>query len=81
MTIKVLVVDDSALIRQLLPEILSRGVGIEVVGTAPDPYVARDKIKALDPDVITLDIEMRRARSKSRRRPASAAPPIAPPTA
>jgi two-component system chemotaxis response regulator CheB len=60
MSIKVLVVDDSALIRQLLPEILSRDPGIEVVGTAPDPYVAREKIKALNPDVITLDIEMPR---------------------
>jgi two-component system chemotaxis response regulator CheB len=60
MTIKVLVVDDSALIRQLLPEILSRGAGIEVVGTACDPYVARDRIKSLNPDLITLDIEMPR---------------------
>ncbi|MGQ0587628.1 MAG: protein-glutamate methylesterase/protein-glutamine glutaminase [Gammaproteobacteria bacterium] len=60
MSIKVLVVDDSALVRKLLPEILSRGAGIEVVGTAPDPYVAREKIRALKPDVITLDIEMPR---------------------
>ena len=60
MSIKVLVVDDSALVRQLLGEILSRAAGIEVVGTAPDPFVAREKIRALKPDVITLDIEMPR---------------------
>ena len=57
-SIRVLIVDDSALIRQLLTEILSSDPGITVVGTAPDPFVARDKIKALNPDVITLDIEM-----------------------
>jgi two-component system chemotaxis response regulator CheB len=60
MPIKVLVVDDSALIRQVLTELLSRDPAIEVVGTAPDPYVARERIKALSPDVITLDIEMPR---------------------
>ncbi len=58
MPIKVLVVDDSALIRQLLTELLSADRGIEVVGTANDPIAAREKIKALAPDVITLDIEM-----------------------
>jgi len=58
LAIKVLIVDDSALIRQLLSELLSADRDIEVVGTAPDPMVARDKIKALNPDVITLDIEM-----------------------
>lgn len=58
--IKVLVVDDSAIVRKVLSEELSRERGISVVGTAPDPYVARDKILRLEPDVITLDIEMPR---------------------
>src|ERR1700731_911246 len=58
--IRVLVVDDSAVMRQLLTEILSSDSGIEVVGTAPDPYVAREKIKLLNPDVLTLDVEMPR---------------------
>jgi two-component system chemotaxis response regulator CheB len=58
--IKVLVVDDSAIVRKILTETLSEEKDIEVVGTAPDPYVARDKIVALTPDVITLDIEMPR---------------------
>jgi two-component system chemotaxis response regulator CheB len=58
--IKVLIVDDSALVRKILSEELSRGEDIEVVGTAPNPYVARDKIVTLKPDVITLDIEMPR---------------------
>lgn len=57
---RVLVVDDSAIVRKLLSEQLSRSAGIEVVGTAPDPYVARDKIVALEPDVVTLDVEMPR---------------------
>ncbi len=56
--IKVLIIDDSALIRQLLKEILSQDPAIEVVGTAPDPLIARDKIKQLSLDVLTLDIEM-----------------------
>lgn len=56
--IKVLVVDDSALIRKILTEILSNDSGIDVVGSAEDPYDAREKIKRLNPDVITLDIEM-----------------------
>ncbi len=56
--IHVLIVDDSAVVRQILREILSSDDGIEVVGTAADPYVARDKIKRLCPDVITLDVEM-----------------------
>ena len=60
MPIKVLVVDDSALIRQLLTEMLQTDPGIEVVGAAADPYVAREKIKTLNPDVVTLDIEMPR---------------------
>lgn len=58
--IKVLVVDDSALVRKLLTEELSRYSDIDVVGGAIDPYVARDKIVRLKPDVITLDLEMPR---------------------
>lgn len=58
--IKVLVVDDSAVVRRVFSEQLSRQKGITVVGTAPDPFVARDKIVKLQPDVITLDIEMPR---------------------
>ena len=58
--IKVLIVDDSALVRQLLSEILSEDGQIEVVGVAQDPFVAREKIKALNPDVLTLDVEMPR---------------------
>ncbi|TYT76337.1 protein-glutamate methylesterase/protein-glutamine glutaminase [Desulfobotulus mexicanus] len=58
--IRVLVVDDSAIVRKVFTEELSREPGIEVVGTAPDPYVARDKIVHLKPDVLTLDIEMPR---------------------
>ena len=58
--IKVLIVDDSAVVRQVLSAELSKAPGIQVVGTAVDPYVARDKIVALNPDVITLDLEMPR---------------------
>ena len=58
--IKVLVVDDSAIVRKILSEQLDQHRGIEVVGTAPDPYIARDKIVSLDPDVLTLDVEMPR---------------------
>ncbi|MAA76369.1 MAG: chemotaxis response regulator protein-glutamate methylesterase [Salinisphaeraceae bacterium] len=58
--IRVLLIDDSALVRQLLSELLASDPEIEVVGTAPDPYVARQKIKALNPDVLTLDVEMPR---------------------
>lgn len=58
--LKVLIVDDSALIRQLLTKLLEDDKGIEVVGTASDPYVAREKIKELKPDVLTLDVEMPR---------------------
>ena len=57
---KVLIVDDSAIVRKVLSEKLSAYPDIEVVGTAPDPYVARDKIVALHPQVLTLDIEMPR---------------------
>ena len=56
--IKVLIVDDSALIRGLLKEVLEQAQDIQVVGAAEDPYQARDLIKRLNPDVLTLDIEM-----------------------
>jgi two-component system chemotaxis response regulator CheB len=56
--IKVLIVDDSALIRNLLSEIISASDFLEVIGTSADPYDAREKIKSLNPDVITLDVEM-----------------------
>lgn len=58
--IKVVVVDDSALIRLLLKEIINGQADMEVVGVAPDPLVAREVIRAQDPDVITLDVEMPR---------------------
>lgn len=58
--LKLLIVDDSALIRQMLSKIFSETEDIEVVGTASDPLIARDKIKALNPDVLTLDVEMPR---------------------
>ena len=56
--IRVVVVDDSALVRSLLAEIINRQPDMECVGTANDPLVAREMIRTLDPDVITLDIEM-----------------------
>ena len=56
--IRVLVVDDSALVRQLLTQGLALDPQIEVVGAAADPYIARDKIVKLNPDVLTLDVEM-----------------------
>ncbi len=56
--VRVLVVDDSALMRKLLTELLNSDPMIEVVGTAMDAYVAREKIKELTPDVLTLDVEM-----------------------
>jgi two-component system chemotaxis response regulator CheB len=58
--VRVLIVDDSSIVRQALKKGLGKQAGIEVVGVAPDPFVARDKIMALKPDVITLDIEMPR---------------------
>src|SRR6478735_267684 len=58
--IKVLVVDDSALVRQILVEILKTARDIEVVGTASDPFMARERIKETSPDVLTLDVEMPR---------------------
>jgi len=57
---RVLVVDDSALVRQVLTKILQSDPGIEVVGAASDPFVAREEIKRLNPDVLTLDVEMPR---------------------
>ena len=57
---KVLIVDDSAIVRKMLSEALAAEPDLEVVGTAPDPFVARDKILSLRPDVMTLDIEMPR---------------------
>lgn len=56
--IKVLIIDDSALVRKMLSEILASDKAIEVVGTAADPLIAREKIKKLNPDVLTLDVEM-----------------------
>lgn len=58
--VKVLIIDDSAIVRKILSEALAGEPDLEIVGTAPDPYVARDKILALQPDVLTLDIEMPR---------------------
>lgn len=58
--IRVLVVDDSAVVRHVISEALNQDPEIEVVGTACDPYIARDKIVELNPDVLTLDIEMPR---------------------
>ncbi|MFI4913678.1 MAG: chemotaxis response regulator protein-glutamate methylesterase [Steroidobacterales bacterium] len=58
--IRVLIVDDSALVRALLSKILGADPALEVVGTAPDAFVAREKIKALNPHVLTLDVEMPR---------------------
>jgi len=58
--IRVLIVDDSALIRQLLREIISRDPALEVIGAAPDPYRAWSIIQTARPDVITLDVEMPR---------------------
>jgi two-component system, chemotaxis family, protein-glutamate methylesterase/glutaminase len=56
--IRVLTVDDSALMRQVLATLLAKDPDIEVIGFAPDPYIAREKIKAMNPDVLTLDVEM-----------------------
>ncbi|SPE19371.1 fused chemotaxis regulator; protein-glutamate methylesterase in two-component regulatory system with CheA [Burkholderiales bacterium] len=58
--IRVLIIDDSALIRSLLTEIIGTQADLEVVGAAPDPLVAREMIRALNPDVLTLDVEMPR---------------------
>ena len=56
--IRVVIVDDSALVRRLLTEIINDTLDLEVVGTAPDPLIAREMIRSLNPDVITLDVEM-----------------------
>jgi two-component system, chemotaxis family, protein-glutamate methylesterase/glutaminase len=58
--IRVLIVDDSAIVRKILSDAIGAEPDLQVVGTAPDPYIARDKIVALHPDVLTLDIEMPR---------------------
>jgi two-component system, chemotaxis family, protein-glutamate methylesterase/glutaminase len=58
--IRVLIVDDSAIVRKILADAIAAEPDLEVAGTAPDPYIARDKILALSPDVLTLDIEMPR---------------------
>lgn len=58
--IRVLVVDDSAVVREVFSRELARDPAIEVVGAVPDPYVARDEIVRLEPDVVTLDVEMPR---------------------
>jgi two-component system chemotaxis response regulator CheB len=58
--IRVLIVDDSAVVRQALTEILSSDPGIEVIATAADPYIAAERIRSEIPDVITLDVEMPR---------------------
>ncbi|GBF23093.1 two-component system, chemotaxis family, response regulator CheB [Candidatus Gastranaerophilus sp. (ex Termes propinquus)] len=60
MPIKVLIIDDSAMVRKIFSQELAKDPSIEVVGTAPDPIIGRDKIVELKPDVITLDIEMPR---------------------
>ncbi len=60
MSVRVLIIDDSALVRMLLTDILGCDSEIEVVGAAADPYIARKKIKQLNPDVLTLDVEMPR---------------------
>ena len=58
--IRVLSVDDSALMRQIMTEIINSHSDMEMVATAPDPLVARDLIKKYNPDVLTLDVEMPR---------------------
>ena len=60
MTTAVVVVDDSALVRSVLTDLINRTPDLRVVGTAADPYEAREVIRALDPDVVTLDVEMPR---------------------
>ena len=56
--IRVLIIDDSALVRSLLTQIVNRDPELEAIGAAPDPLVAREMIRSLNPDVVTLDIEM-----------------------
>jgi two-component system chemotaxis response regulator CheB len=74
--IRVIVVDDSSVVRKALSNVLTAAGGIEVVGAAPDPYVAREMIVALKPDVITLDIEMPRMDGLTFLRKLMAAMPI-----
>ena len=57
---RVLIVDDSAVVQKVLTEIFRNVPDLEVVGTATDPYIAREEIKRLKPDVLTLDVEMPR---------------------
>ncbi|MHC4553618.1 MAG: protein-glutamate methylesterase/protein-glutamine glutaminase [Planctomycetota bacterium] len=59
-TTKVLIVDDSAIVRKILCRELEKESDIEIVGTAPDPYIAREKIVRLEPDLLILDVEMPR---------------------
>ncbi|MEK6595604.1 MAG: response regulator, partial [Pseudomonadota bacterium] len=56
--IRVLIVDDSALIRKLLSEVINSQSDMEAIGSAPDPLVAREMIREMNPDVLTLDVEM-----------------------
>ena len=58
--IRLLIIDDSVLIRKMLKEVFDSTADIEVIGMAADPFIARDKIKQLNPDVLTLDVEMPR---------------------
>lgn len=58
--IKVLCVDDSALIRNIMTDIVNEHDDMEMIATAPDPIIARDLIKRFNPDVLTLDVEMPR---------------------
>ena len=60
MPVRIFIVDDSAIVRQLLSAELAKIPGIEVLGAAPDPVAARDRIVQLRPDLITLDLEMPR---------------------
>jgi two-component system chemotaxis response regulator CheB len=57
---RVLIIDDSALVRSLLSEIINKQPDMEAIGAAPDPMVAREMIRAMNPDVLTLDVEMPR---------------------
>lgn len=60
MSIRVLIIDDSAVVRKIMTQVLAKDREIEVVGTAPDPFVGRDRIVELEPDVLLLDVEMPR---------------------
>ena len=56
--IRVLIIDDSALVRKMLTEIINSQTDMEVIGAAPDPLIAREMIREMNPDVLTLDVEM-----------------------